>query len=165
MNWLETPISLRWMVNHHTYSLYLIMSHLCWPLWTHHGDGTVLSASPGVCLLYKTSFIIWWTRYLTTVMLWLGLEMLLSTSRMIRNMIATSTSWWKWLMNMVLCSMVESVLSNKHPITFFGCVYDKDGADPSKVSAVQNRPVPQTPMQVQTFLSMVTYISPFMSSP
>ena len=51
-------------------------------------------------------------------------------------------------------------------MTFFGCVYDKDGAypDPAKVSVVQNMPPSETPTQLKMFLSMVTYLSPFLPS-
>ena len=50
-------------------------------------------------------------------------------------------------------------------ITFFGCVYDKQGehADPAKVSAVHNMP-PETLTQTQMFPGMVTYLSLFMPS-
>ena len=51
-------------------------------------------------------------------------------------------------------------------IKFFGCIYDKDGAhlDPSKVTAIHNMLPPETPSQLQEFLGMVTYLSPFVSS-
>ena len=48
----------------------------------------------------------------------------------------------------------------------FGWIYDKDGAhpDPSKVAAIYNMLTPETPSQLQEFLSMVTYLSPFVPS-
>ena len=51
----------------------------------------------------------------------------------------------------------------KDSIKFFGCVYDKHGAhpDPAKVSAIKEMPAPQTKGELQSFLGMVTYLSPF----
>ena len=49
-------------------------------------------------------------------------------------------------------------------VKFFGCVYDKHGAhpDPSKVSAIKEMiPTPQNKGELQSFLGMVTYLSPF----
>ena len=48
-------------------------------------------------------------------------------------------------------------------VKFFGCVYDKHGAlpDPSKVSAIKEMPAPQNKEELQSFLGMVTYLSPF----
>ena len=45
----------------------------------------------------------------------------------------------------------------------FGCVYDKHGAhpDPSNVSAIKEMPAPQNKGELQSFLGMVTYLSPF----
>ena len=47
-------------------------------------------------------------------------------------------------------------------VKFFGCVYDKHGAhpDPSKVSAIKEMPAPQNKGELQSFLGMVTYLSP-----
>ena len=51
-------------------------------------------------------------------------------------------------------------------IKFFGWIYGKDGAhlDPSKVAAIYNMPAPEMPSQLQKFLGMVTYLSPFLPS-
>ena len=51
----------------------------------------------------------------------------------------------------------------KDSVKFFGCVYDKHGAhpDPSKVSAIKEMPAPQTKGELQSFLGMVTYLTPF----
>ena len=48
-------------------------------------------------------------------------------------------------------------------VKFFDCVYDKYGAhpDPSKVSAIKEMPTPQNKGELQRFLGMVTYLSPF----
>ena len=48
-------------------------------------------------------------------------------------------------------------------VKFFGCVYDKHRAhpDPSKVSAIKEMPAPQNKGELQSFLGMVTYLSPF----
>ena len=48
-------------------------------------------------------------------------------------------------------------------ITFFGTVYDKDGAhpDPSKVEAIMQLSAPENRQQLQEFLGMATYLSPF----
>ena len=48
-------------------------------------------------------------------------------------------------------------------VKFFGFVYDKHGAhpDPSKVSAIKEMPAPQNKGELQSFLGMVTYLSPF----
>ena len=50
----------------------------------------------------------------------------------------------------------------KDTVTFFGIVYDTDGAhpDPKKVDTVHQMPSPDTPSQLQPFLGMVTYLSP-----
>ena len=54
----------------------------------------------------------------------------------------------------------------KDSVTFFSTVYDADGAhpDPKKVDAVHQMPSPDTPSQLQQFLGMVTYLSPFIPS-
>ena len=51
-------------------------------------------------------------------------------------------------------------------VTFFGCGHDANGAhlDPRKVGAVHNIPAPDTATQLQKFLGMVTYLSPFVPS-
>ena len=51
-------------------------------------------------------------------------------------------------------------------IVFFVCVYDTNGAhpDPKKVSAVHKMPSPETATQLQKFLRLVTYLSPFITS-
>ena len=53
----------------------------------------------------------------------------------------------------VLCNSVK----------FFGCVCDKHRAhpDPSKVSAIKEMPAPQNKGELQSFLGMATYLSPF----
>ena len=54
----------------------------------------------------------------------------------------------------------------KDSVTFFGTVYDADGAhpDPKKVDAVHQMLSPETPSLLQQFLAMVTYLSPFIPS-
>ena len=51
-------------------------------------------------------------------------------------------------------------------VTFFGTVYDKDGAhpDPKKVEAIHKIPPPEGPQELQKFLGMTTYLSPFIPS-
>ena len=51
----------------------------------------------------------------------------------------------------------------KNSVKFFGCVYDKHRAhpDPAKVSAIKEMPAPQIKGELQSFLGMVTYLSPF----
>ena len=48
-------------------------------------------------------------------------------------------------------------------ITFFGHVFDQNGArpDPKKVEDIQALPAPQSKQQVQEFLGIVTYLAPF----
>ena len=48
-------------------------------------------------------------------------------------------------------------------INFFGCLYDTIGVhpDPEKVDAVHALPAPMNVTELQEFLSMVTYLSPF----
>ena len=48
-------------------------------------------------------------------------------------------------------------------INFFGCLYDANGVhpDPEKVDAVHALPAPTNVTELQEFLSMVTYLSPF----
>ena len=51
-------------------------------------------------------------------------------------------------------------------IVFFRCVYDVNGThpDPEKVSAVHKMPAPMTATKLKKFLSLVTYLSPFIPS-
>ena len=48
-------------------------------------------------------------------------------------------------------------------INFFGCLYDTDGVhlDPGKVDAVHALPAPTSITELQEFLCLVTYLSPF----
>ena len=48
-------------------------------------------------------------------------------------------------------------------INFFGCLYDAKGVhpDPEKVDAVHALPAPMNVTELQEFLGMVTYLSPF----
>ena len=48
----------------------------------------------------------------------------------------------------------------------FRCVYDATGVhpDPEKVSTVNKMPAPETATQLQKFLRLVTYLSPFIPS-
>ena len=48
-------------------------------------------------------------------------------------------------------------------INFFSCLYDADGVhpDPGKVDAVHALPVPANVTELQEFLGLVTYLSPF----
>ena len=48
-------------------------------------------------------------------------------------------------------------------VNFFGCLYDANGVhpDPEKVDAVHALPAPTNVIKLQEFLSMVTYLSPF----
>lgn len=52
---------------------------------------------------------------------------------------------------------------NQQRIAFFGMVYDEHGVhpDPTKVRAVKSMPAPSDKTQLQEFLGMVTYFSPF----
>ena len=51
-------------------------------------------------------------------------------------------------------------------VTFFGTVYDANGAHPDlkKVDAIHKIPPPDNTLQLQHFLGMVTYLSPFIAS-
>ena len=51
-------------------------------------------------------------------------------------------------------------------VTFFSTVYDKDRAhpDPKKVEAIHKMPPPEGPQELQKFLGMTTYLSPFIPS-
>ena len=48
-------------------------------------------------------------------------------------------------------------------VNFFGCLYDANGVhlDPEKVDAVHALPAPTNVTELQEFLGMVTYLSPF----
>ena len=48
-------------------------------------------------------------------------------------------------------------------INFFGCLYEANGVhpDPEKVDAVHGLPAPMNVTELQEFLGMVTYLSPF----
>ena len=50
-------------------------------------------------------------------------------------------------------------------INFFGCLYNADGVhpDPGKVNAIHALPVPTNVTELQEFLGLVTYLSPFIS--
>ena len=49
-------------------------------------------------------------------------------------------------------------------VNFFGCLYDANGVhlDPEKVNAVHALPAPTNVTKLQEFLSIMTYLSPFM---
>ena len=51
-------------------------------------------------------------------------------------------------------------------VNFFGCLYDANGVhpDPSKVNAVHALPAPTNVTELQEFLGLVTYLSPFIPS-
>ena len=55
---------------------------------------------------------------------------------------------------------------NQTSVVFFRCVYDATGAhpDPEKVSAVHKMLAPKTATQLQKFLRLLTYLSPFIPS-
>ena len=61
--------------------------------------------------------------------------------------------------------MERNVKSNRTQ-SHSSAVYDADGAYPDhkKVDAVHKMPPPETPSQLQQFLGMVTYLSPFIPS-
>ena len=48
-------------------------------------------------------------------------------------------------------------------VNFFGCLYDANGIhpDPGKVDAVHALPAPTNVTELQEFLGLVTYLSPF----
>ena len=48
-------------------------------------------------------------------------------------------------------------------INFFGCLYDANGVhlDPGKINAVHALPAPTNITELQEFLGLVTYLSPF----
>ena len=50
-------------------------------------------------------------------------------------------------------------------IKFFGCLYDANGVhpDPGKVDAVHALPAPTNVTELQEFLGLVTYLSPFIT--
>ena len=51
-------------------------------------------------------------------------------------------------------------------VNFFGCLYDANGIhpDPGKVGAVHALPAPTSITELQEFLGLVTYLSPFIPS-
>ena len=51
-------------------------------------------------------------------------------------------------------------------VNFFGCLYDANGVhpDPGKVDAVHALPAPTNITELQEFLGLVTYLSPFIPS-
>ena len=166
MNWLETPVPLSWMVPYPFLCIVLdyessLLTTLNTP-WRQYHFSTFLWEWP----VHKTSSNARWTRYLTAVMVWLELEMMLSSmARMMKNITDASASWWKWVVDMALYSMVESVLQKTIHDLLWIC-NDKDGAhtDAAKLCAVQKMPLPETQKQLQKFLGMVTYFSPFVPS-
>ena len=60
----------------------------------------------------------------------------------------------------------EKCKVKKDSVTFFGTVYDANGAhpDPKKVDAIHEMPPPENQTQLQQFLGMVMYLSPFIPS-
>ncbi len=52
---------------------------------------------------------------------------------------------------------------NAERVFFFGCYYDREGihADPEKVEGIRALPAPETVKELQQFLGMVNYMSPF----
>ena len=86
--------------------------------------------------------------------------------KMMKTMTGTCTTSCMQPVNMDLSSMVRSVTVKKDSVTFFGTVYDANGAhpDPKKVDAIHKMPPPDNKQQLQHFLGMVTYLSPFIAS-
>ena len=60
----------------------------------------------------------------------------------------------------------EKCKVKKDSVTFFGTVYGANGThpDPKKVDAIHEMPPPENQTQLQQFLGMVTYLSPFIPS-
>ena len=52
-------------------------------------------------------------------------------------------------------------------VNFFGCLYNVNGVhpDPEKVDVVHALPAPTNVTELQEFLGMVTYLSPFIHGP
>ena len=46
-------------------------------------------------------------------------------------------------------------------VNFFGCLYNDNGVDLGKVDAVHTLPAPTNVTELQEFLGLVTYLSPF----
>ena len=61
-----------------------------------------------------------------------------------KNITDASTTSWNCLVNVSMCSTMESAVKQQS-VTFFCCVYYKNGAhnDPTKVSRVQSMPPPR----------------------
>ena len=66
--------------------------------------------------------------------------------------------------NMDLTS-TEKCEVKKDSITFFGIFYDANGADPDpkKVDVTHEMPPPENQSQLQQYIGMVTYLSPFIT--
>ena len=60
----------------------------------------------------------------------------------------------------------EKCKVKKDCVAFFGTVYDANGAhpDPKKVDAIHEMPPPENQTELQQFLGMVMYFSPFIPS-
>ena len=65
--------------------------------------------------------------------------------------------------NMTWCSIHRKHIVKAQAVNFFGCLYDANGVhpDPGKVNAVHALPAPTNITELQEFLGLVTYLSPF----
>ena len=70
------------------------------------------------------------------------------------SVLPTNTTW---------CSIHRKTHVKAQAIKFFGCLYDANGVhpDPGKVNAVHTLPAPTNVTELQEFLGLVTYLSPF----
>ena len=83
-----------------------------------------------------------------------------------KNMTKNCTGSCMLLNSIDLVFNGEKCEVKKDSVTFFGTVYDADGAnpDPKKLDTVHQMPSADTPSQLQQFLGKVTYLSPFIPS-
>ena len=79
----------------------------------------------------------------------------------------------RWLHKLMRVAREHGLVFNREKydvksslVTFFGTVYDKNGAhpDPKKVEAIHSMPPPTEPQELQRFLGMTMYLSPFIPS-
>ena len=92
--------------------------------------------------------------------------MLSSMKMMMKTTTRTYTTSCAEPKNMVSVFNGEKCEVKKDSVTFFGTVYDANGAhpDPKKVDAIHRMPPPDNKLQLQHFLGMVIYLSPFIPS-
>ena len=80
-----------------------------------------------------------------------------------QNMMPAYKISWELPASMTWCSTHRRQMWRPKPSTSLGCLYDANGVhpEPGKVNAIHALPAPTNVTELQEFLGLVTYLSPF----